>query len=913
MEYDLTRLGPEHFGYLVRDLVRSLLGIDIPLGDVSSSGMESVVTGRIAWPAGPNQQIWGDATFVKTLFVGAEHYHDIRKPTALAMIQDDLANWGSGPIEKLTRRGERIRNLFYICNAPLAFDFQSDLQQLVERYKYLKFENCEVWGYPQLCLELDSRTDVRTKFAGLIATSAALTNLGNFLKLQTLEIGDTIIRQLAMDLIADQWIRIGNVGPPGRQRIPLSSVAIDLPIHRNENASSAAKHILSTGDLILRPSYRATARQPHIVLVGGPGQGKTTIGQLVSQVYRSSLLTNGPHLGEEVSELLTSTQRSSARIGLARPRNLRWPIRIELAAYADADTKENLPLLRYIVDRVNARSSDHIDVNTMRAWLRSWPWLLVLDGLDEVTSQRARDALVRRTSEFFVEAAKVDCDLLVVATTRPQGYTGELSSDRYEHVYLSPLKPGTAASYAKLLAQVQHASDPDLQKNVIERTRVASEEESTARLMSTPLQVTIMSLLLENRERAPQARYALFQAYYQAIYSREATKPGALGALLENLRPHIDALHDRVGLLLHVQAEEAGESDAALPQTELHKLAALRLTAEGYDAEQADRMADQVLRAVTQRLVLIVPKGLDEVGFEVRSIQEFMAARALVTGRDTAILSRLSLLVPAVHWRNTWLFAAGRVFAQYEHLRRDLIAVAEDADSQDVVNIVVAPGADLALDMLEDDLTTGTPVMQRSLVRHALTLLRCAPDEDLRRRAGVLYRCSTDQVIRVAIDQAIADALEGQPCHQAAAYELLEAWQAETGGLALRARQIMARRAIAEKRGLSSKSWESREQNRVPSILQAIGDVLREEALEPANQESLEALLVKLVKTRNVILTDMALEETLSVEERATVFAKIVLALADQPATAAKLRSALRMWSSRRPKGADLLRVTPYP
>jgi hypothetical protein len=226
--------------------------------------------------------------------------------------------------------------------------------------------------------------------------------------------------------------------------------------------------------------------------------------------------------------------------------------------------------------------------------------------------------------------------------------------------------------------------------------------------------------------------------------------------------------------------------------------------------------------------------------------------------------------------------------------------------------MVVAPGADLALDMLEDDLTAGTPVMERALVRHALTLLRCPPDEDLNRRAGVLYRSGTDQVARVAIEQAIADALEGPPSHQAAAYQLLEAWQVETGGLALRARQIMARRAIAAKTIPILRPWELREQEQSPSVLQVINNVVNEEALEPDHRRILKDALASMIKAKRTVI-DASLDDPLDIAESITVFAKVVLALTEHPANAAKLRGALRTWSSRRPRGADVLRETPYP
>jgi hypothetical protein len=59
--------------------------------------------------------------------------------------------------------------------------------------------------------------------------------------------------------------------------------------------------------------------------------------------------------------------------------------------------------------------------------------------------------------------------------------------------------------------------------------------------------------------------------------------------------------------------------------------------------------------------VLLVPVLHDDIGFEVRSLREFMAARSLTSGPDDRVRERLSVLAPSAHWRNTWLFAAGRL------------------------------------------------------------------------------------------------------------------------------------------------------------------------------------------------------------------------------------------------------------
>jgi hypothetical protein len=914
MEYDLTRLDHEMFSDLARELIRNLLGVEVkPIGE-QSTGRTSMVSSRLAWPAGSNQQIWEGATYVRTILLSSNFYITDSQDKIYEIIENELESLDRY-IELRIKHGEKIQNLFYICNVDLdsstGSPYEAKIKSLINAYPTLGITACKVWDFRQICQVLDKQEDVRRKFAGFILPQDALSHLSDYFSLTDPGFGDAITRQLSMDLLSDQWIRLGQVGLPNHQKLALSSVAIDLPVQSDQGPELAAAHILSIGNRSLRPDKTKSGTPPHLVLVGGPGQGKTTIGQLVSQVYRSDLLSPGPQLSSDVSSVLNSMNDSVSRVGLGRPANRRWPVRIELAAYADDDTKNNLSLLRYIADQVGLRSSDTVQTHIMREWLKCWPWLLVLDGLDEVPSQRARDSLMQRVSDFFVEAAQARSDLLVVATTRPQGYTGEFSADRYEHMPLISLEPAIAASYAQRLAEVQHASDPDLLQKVIDRTRMASQEESTARLMRTPLQVTIMSLLLENRERAPRARYSLFEAYYQAIYTREATKPGRLGEILETLRTHINALHNRIGLLLQVKAEHEGELDAALPQEDLRKLAVLRLTAEGYSDKDADKLAEQVLNAVTHRLVLLVPKALDEVGFEVRSIQEFMAARALVSGRDEAILSRMSLLVSSAHWRNTSLFAAGRIFFEREHLRRDLITEIEDTDSQDVLNVVVAPGADLALDMLDDDLAIGTPGLQRALVRHALTLLRCPPDEDLKRRAGVFYRCASDAVVRAAIDQAIGDALRGSPLQQSAANQLLESWQAEIGGLGLKARQIIASQKIAEARKPQPKPWEKYREERRPSIFEIIDDVLDEENLNQEHRRLVDSAIQNIFKDPHPKL-EGPLAEALYLPECASAMSKVVLGLGGYPANAAKLRIILRNWNSRRPVGPEVLQATPF-
>ncbi|WP_406464922.1 hypothetical protein OH768_53420 [Streptomyces sp. NBC_01622] len=157
-----------------------------------------------------------------------------------------------------------------------------------------------------------------------------------------------------------------------------------------------------------------------------------------------------------------------------------------------------------LAQKVNRRSSDSITAVHLKRWLLIWPCVLVLDGLDEVASPHTREEVLRGISDLLLDARQMDADLRVVATTRPQGYKGEFHTGDYETLTLVPMDSGDALHHAERLAPARHFDDPEMRETVLERVKKAMTEEATARLTRTPLQVTIVSLLMERRARIPQ-------------------------------------------------------------------------------------------------------------------------------------------------------------------------------------------------------------------------------------------------------------------------------------------------------------------------------------------------------------------------------------------------------------------------
>ncbi len=81
-------------------------------------------------------------------------------------------------------------------------------------------------------------------------------------------------------------------------------------------------------------------------------------------------------------EIINGTRAALGRLGLAAPRNRRWPIRVDLAELADdLGPSGDKSLLRWLSEKVTSRAVFDIKPVTLNRWLRWWPWLLVWTAL----------------------------------------------------------------------------------------------------------------------------------------------------------------------------------------------------------------------------------------------------------------------------------------------------------------------------------------------------------------------------------------------------------------------------------------------------------------------------------------------------------------------------------------------------
>ncbi|MFF3872552.1 NACHT domain-containing protein [Streptomyces sp. NPDC001978] len=741
MDYDLTRLGSREFEHLAQALAIRILGPAVQtFGDGPDGGREAEFHGELQYPLPDPGGPWNGHGVLQAKFLQRPRGTTHDTAWFLNLVRAELRQWAN-PQSKRAREGALPEYLLFCTNVVLSPDpetggidsFKRIADELLKELQ-LPIRDVRVWHFDQICRYLDIYPAIRQTYSGLITAGDVLFRLREIFEGTVGDLGELLANHSSKELATDQWVRLGQAGEADNQRLPLAELAIDptasyVTSDGTHESAAVVQHIISHGNTVLSPRGNVDGPR-HIALIGGPGQGKSTVGQILCQTYRAILLGDAvDRLDDETKEILTTFTDEMKRIGLSAPAARRWPVRINLSEYADAVAGgEIVSILRYLSELISRRTPD-ITAGQLRSWLRTWPWLLVLDGLDEVASTQARDTVMERVNDFLLEAASVDADLLVVATSRPQGYREEFSPQRYVHMRLEPMAAEDAVSYAAQLAQLRHRGDPETAERVLRRLEEAAEEDLTARLMTTPLQVTIMAILLERRERVPQQRYRLFYDYYQAVYNREASKSGPTARLIDDHRNAINYLHERAGLLLQVKSEKDGESDASLSRAELFNMIETHLRGEGFDDAASSALATRMVDAAMRRLILLVPRKQDSVGFDVRSLQEFMAARAMVSEDSEELSDLLTETAASAHWRNTWLLAAGQIFHERPGLRDRLIVLLDEIQAKSEISLFTKPGSSLAVGLLSDDVAAQAPRFLRALTKIALELLEEPLDE----------------------------------------------------------------------------------------------------------------------------------------------------------------------------------------
>lgn len=581
-------------------------------------------------------------------------------------------------------------------------------------------------------------------------------------------LADSLKEHARFALRHERWVRFEEAGATARSSI--DQVIVDLPAfigaHR---AQTVLAQCLAQGDQVLRTSTWNSDRARHLVLTGAPGNGKSTLTKYLTQVYRCEF---AKHETDEptVAQLIRDTAESLDRLGLPAPISRRWPMRIDLAdAVAEFAKSPHVDLRRLLCLQLTAHASAQVTGQTLDKFVASWPSILIFDGLDEVTSPQMRSIVIDEIIGLVERLDRMDADVMIVVTTRPTGYTERIAPKHFAQIDLGYFDPDEAAAYGRHVTCQRFCDDVQQRDRVLARFNAAVTKEATQRLLKTPLQVLILTVILASAGSLPTNRYLLFWRYYEAVFRREADKPTAFQQFLNDHQADILELHQQVGLVLQMECEDSDDLRARLPRERLRNLALRQMLNVGWDASEAETLATRILDVATQRLVLLVADQDHSVSFDIRSLQELMAGRSLASGAEEDIRSDLAAVAASAHWRNTWLFAAGQLFADGSYrsqLVMDVVVACDEVGGRPSWLYPAAP--ELAAYILEDGLAAANPRATRQLVDIALRCLQGPmPEEPGALARGLLAAASTQKTQLVQVRNALKGAFAGSPSQRA--------------------------------------------------------------------------------------------------------------------------------------------------
>ncbi len=746
-DYNLSGLSARSFEQMIQALSLDVIGPNTTLfGDGPDGGREASFDGPSVYRIG--DACWNGYGVIQAKFLQRTKDTHYDGSWAVKQLAEELKKF---PKRKVRRPKYYIFATNVTLSAVEARGAKDRLTRLLQQ-KSNGFDGFDIWDYGKICAFLDNNRNVATAYAAWVTPGDVLSTLLRNRNEYSADFENTLATFLQKELLADQHAHLEQAGHSPDHKVFLANVFVDVPISDvqesdpsladfDESDSSLIAELTTASSACCRPSLsEATSSRGRYVIVGGPGQGKSTACQYLCQLFRAAILEKRDNLLSEVRSSVDKLRTSALEEQITLPSARRFPIRIVLSLFAQLlSSDSNLTLFSFIRAHISKKTNRAISDQTLRHWLGAYPWLVLLDGLDEVPASSNRDQLMQAVIDFLIDANEVDADLFVVATTRPQGYTGDFSPSAYSHRYLTALNAEKALHYARRLTSARYDNDDARRERVYSRLEQAARQPTTARLMESPLQVTIMATLLDRAGQPPEERWGLFREYYKTIYDRELERQLPSAEILRAHRVDIDALHHELGLILQTQSEEAGKTDARMPISAFKNLITRKLSSEGHTGSSLTRIVDSLLEAAAQRLVFIVGVEQGQVGFEIRSLQEFMAAEAIMSAKDEQVVPRLRAIAFASNWRNVFFFASGRCFADRQYLRDNIVNICSELNVPDqaLLDATVLTGSQLALELLEDGVSRTQPRFARQLADIALKLALEHPREMQRRLAAV--------------------------------------------------------------------------------------------------------------------------------------------------------------------------------
>ncbi len=298
------------------------------------------------------------------------------------------------------------------------------------------------------------------------------------------------------------------------------------------------------------------------------------------------------------------------------------------------------------------------DRESLLPWLTQGQVYWLLDGVDEVRSDKPRHALIEELNQLRAQWPSHHFAI----TTRPSGYFDRPPEDRlaskdWPHVKLAELEPDQAKAllnkWAVLLTRLHATAKPFYDPE--ELYEELGSQSGISRLRHNPLLLTMIVQFYRDNFRLPRNRW---EFYYHATQNlrmnwvrHRAGDPEQAGYIVD--RSYYDALLPE--LAIHAARTKSTLQDSAQLKSILAQVLAPRVK-EGLDLEQ------EIKTFFHDAIALIgvyVEKGLNQFGFLHLTFQEYFAAQWLLSHHKEAVML-IQAHWNSSHWKEIWkLYALG--------------------------------------------------------------------------------------------------------------------------------------------------------------------------------------------------------------------------------------------------------------
>ncbi|WP_194899171.1 helix-turn-helix domain-containing protein [Catenulispora pinisilvae] len=279
--------------------------------------------------------------------------------------------------------------------------------------------------------------------------------------------------------------------------------------HGGGSTTEYVAHQAITGSRGVRPPARAVRvaldGDQHLLITGGPGQGKSTLTlRLAADVARAWLDARG--------------QGEPPLVEPAVP--LRLPAR-ELATHLDMPLPD--ALAKSVAAEFGPLLKAEVPAHVLGGRVGGCRWLLLIDAIDEIVDREQQERLLRALSHLATD--KSDPIYRVVVTSRPLGGTGlgtllRAGVARYE---LQPFDAEALRAFATHWFTAEGGPDSEL---LSRRFLMQVRQAHLAELMRVPLLATIAAIIFEqHRDRPlPDNRFDLYETYLDYIARRSGPR-----------------------------------------------------------------------------------------------------------------------------------------------------------------------------------------------------------------------------------------------------------------------------------------------------------------------------------------------------------------------------------------------------